>query len=223
VTSRADYFVKNTVAKIESSALWKNPNKRVAIVVTFDEGESAQTACCGWNPERSGDTADQPVAVAANGTVTNVAGVTGTEAFNGKAYSSPYSNGNHGHGVTVFGVYTNQQALGNVTTGGNYDTDYYSHFSFVRTMQDVLGLSDPGLPGTYANRSKYTEAFIEENATVLPEFAGSSNPHFDAVRSMNHVYQFPAGVSRVVAAGALPVPVATGPDATQVNLWATQN
>ena len=223
VTSRADYFVNNTVAKIESSALWKNPNKRVAIVVTFDEGESAQTACCGWNPERSGDAADQPVAVAADGTVTNVAGVTGTEAFNGKAYSSTYSKGNHGHGVTVFGVYTNQQALGNVTTGGNYDTDYYSHFSFVRTMQDVLGLSDPGLPGSYANRSKYTESFIEENATVLPEFAGSSNPHFDAVRAMNHVYQFPAGVSRVVAAGALPVPVATGPDATQVNLWATQN
>ena len=102
-----------------------------------------------------------------------------------------------------------------------YDSDYYSHFSFVRTLQDVLGLSDPGQPGTYVNRSKYTEAFIQQNATVLPEFASSSNPHFDAVRSMNHVYQFPASVTRVTASGGLSPPVATGPDATQTNLWAT--
>jgi hypothetical protein len=77
------------------------------------------------------------------------------------------------------------------------------------------------------NRTKFTEAFIEQNASVLPEFAGSANPHFDAVRAMNHVYQFPAGVTRVSnlpagTSGGVALPVSTGPDATQVNLWATQ-
>jgi hypothetical protein len=39
---------------------------------------------------------------------------------------------------------------------------------------------------------------------------------------MNHVYQFPAGVTRVNAAGGTTVPVTTGPDADQVNLWAVK-
>jgi hypothetical protein len=220
-TSRADYWANNAIAKIQSSAIWNDPTKRVAIVVTFDEGESASTACCGWNPERSGDAADHPVAVAANGTVSAAPTVSGTEDFNGAAYSSTYTSGNHGHGVTMFGVLTNQQVLNNAPHG-DYDTDYYSHFSFVRTMQDIFGLADPGQPGTYMNRSKYTENFIEQNATLLPEFANSANPHFDGVRAMNHVYQFPAGVARVQAAGAPIPPVSTGPDADQVNLWAVK-
>ncbi len=37
-------------------------------------------------------------------------------------------------------------------------------------MQDIFGLADPGQPGTYMNRSKYTENFIQQNATLLPEF-----------------------------------------------------
>jgi hypothetical protein len=221
VTSRADYWFQNVVTKIQSSAIWNDPTKRVAIVITFDEGESAVTACCGWNPERSGDGASQPVAVATNGTVSAAPAVTGNEAFNGAAYSSTYKNGNHGHGVTLFGLLTNQQVLG-TAPHGNYDTDYYSHFSFVRTLQDIFGLADPGLPGTYMNRSKYTENFIEQNATLLPEFANSANPHFDAVRAMNHVYQFPAGVTHVTSSGAFTTPpVTVGPDPTQVNLWAT--
>jgi hypothetical protein len=57
---------------------------------------------------------------------------------------------------------------------------------------------------------------------LLPEFANSANPHFDGVRAMNHVYQFPAGVARVQAAGAPVPPVSTGPDADQVNLWAVK-
>jgi hypothetical protein len=221
VTSRADYWANNVIAKIQSSAIWQDPTKRVAIVVTFDEGESASTACCGWNPERSGDAKDQPVQVAANGTVSAAPVVSGTEDFNGAAYTSTYTSGNHGHGVTLFGVLTNQQVLG-TAPHGDYDTDYYSHFSFVRTMQDIFGLADPGQPGTYMNRSKYTENFIEQNATLLPEFANSANPHFDGVRAMNHVYQFPAGVARVQAAGAPIPPVTTGPDADQVNLWAVK-
>ncbi len=50
---RADAWANNVIAKIQSSAIWKDPNKRVAIVVTFDEGESASTACCGWNTKRT--------------------------------------------------------------------------------------------------------------------------------------------------------------------------
>jgi Phosphoesterase family len=235
VTTRADYWANNAIAKIQSSAIWNDPTKRVAIVVTFDEGESATTACCGWNPKRTGDGLAQPIAVDANGTVSVTAGVsgtsawvgTGTQAFtygpagSGATQTLNYSNNNHGHGVTMFGVLTNQQLLNNAPHG-HYDTDYYSHFSFVRTMQDMLGLADPGQPGTYMNRSKYTENFIEQNATLLPEFANSANPHFDGVRAMNHVYQFPAGVARVNAAGQPALPVTTGPDADQVNLWAVK-
>jgi hypothetical protein len=219
---RADYWVQNIVTKIESSSIWNDPTKRVAIVFTFDEGESAVSSCCGWNPERSGDSAAHLVTFTPNGTEVSSASAEApfTEAWNGATFTPPaYAKGNHGHGVTTFTVYTNQMAL-NGAPHGLYDTDYYSHFSFVRTLQDIFGLADPGLPGTYMNRSKYTETFIEQNATVLPEFAGSANPHFDAVRAMNHVYQFPAGVTRVTSAGAVTPPVTTGPDATQTNLWA---
>jgi hypothetical protein len=228
VTSRADYFVNNIVAKIQSSSIWKDTTKRVAIVVTYDEGESATTACCGWNPKRSGAGAAQIVTFNADGTeVSSTAALAPyTEAYKGAAGTSTITDtppadsaGNHGHGVAVFGVLTNQQVLGSAPHG-NYDTDYYSHFSYVRTLQDIFGLADPGKPGTYMNRAKYTESFINQNSTLLPEFASSSNPHFDAVRSMNHVYQFPAGVSRVSALGTVTVPVTTGPDATQTNLWA---
>ena len=66
------------------------------------------------------------------------------------------------------------------------------------------------------------KTFIQQNATLLPEFLNSANPHFDAVRAMNHVYQFPAGVTHVVAAGGGTVPTTVGPDADQVNLWAVK-
>jgi hypothetical protein len=227
---RTDYWFQNIVAKIKSSPLWNDPTKRVAIVLTFDEGESATTSCCGWNPERSGDGKAQLVTFTANGTAVSSQSAESpfTEAYKGAAGTSTltftppaYSNGNHGHGVTTFSLYTNQMQFNNAPSG-LYDTDYYSHFSFVRTLQDIFGLADPGQPGTYMNRSKYTEAFINQNATVLPEFAGSSNPHFDGVRAMNHVYQFPAGVTRVTSAGTVAPPVTTGPDANQTNLWAQQ-
>jgi hypothetical protein len=226
VNSRMDYFVQKTVAKIKSSAIWNDPTKRVAIAVTFDEGESnvVPDSCCGWNDYTRGTAVPVAVTVASNGAISVGAGspVSGVEAFNGAAYSVPYANGNRGHGITLFGLQTNQQAL-NGAPAGLYDTDYYSHFSYVRTIQDIFGVADPGQPGTYVNRSKYTENFIEQNATLLPEFTGSSNPHFDAVRAMNHVYAFPAGLAHVNGAGATTAqPVTTGPDATQTNLWAVQ-
>jgi hypothetical protein len=230
---RTDYWFQNVVTKIKSSAIWNDPTKRVAIVFTLDEGESATTACCGWNPERTGDGAAQIVTFTANGTpVSSIASLPAyTEAWKGangsttETFTPPaYSKGNHGHGVTAFAIQTNQMASQGVVASGSasgiYDTDYYSHFSFLRTLQDIFGLADPGLPGTYMNRSKYTETFINQNASVLPEFAGSSNQHFDAVRAMNHTYAFPAGVTHVTSAGATQ-PTTVGPDPTQTNLWTT--
>jgi hypothetical protein len=220
-TSRADYFLENIVKKIQSSPLWNDPNKRVAIVVTFDEGEAstAPLSCCGWNASTSAT--DTPLNVDANGNVSVAPGVSGIAAYNGAAYSVTYKNGNKGHGVTLFGLLTNQQMLG-TAPHGHFDTDYYSHFSYVRTMQDMFGLADPGMPGSYMNRTKYTESFINANATLLPEFAGSANPHFDAVRAMNHVYVFPSGVARKIGGGTTAAlePVAAGPDPDQVNAWA---
>jgi hypothetical protein len=232
VNSRMDYFVQKTVAKIQSSAIWNDPTKRVAIVVTFDEGESnaVPDSCCGWNDKARGTAAPVAVTVASNGTISVGAGtpVSGVSAFNGTTYGPTgteqllYNNGNTGHGITLFGLQSNQQAL-NGAPAGLYDTDYYSHFSFVRTLQDIFGVADPGQPGTYVNRAKYTENFIVQNATLLPEFTSSSNPHFDAVRAMNHVYAFPSGLAHVNGAGATTVqPVTVGPDATQTNLWSVQ-
>ena len=76
---------------------------------------------------------------------------------------------------------------------GIKDTDAYSHFSFVRTLQDMFLLSDPTKDGSYMNRSKYTEKFIAQNILNLPEFAGSADTHFDSVRPMNHAFVIPAG------------------------------
>jgi hypothetical protein len=113
---------------------------------------------------------------------------------------------------------------------GIQDSDAYSHFSLVRTMQDMFGLSDPKVDGSYMNRSKYTESFIAANILNLPEYAGSADTHFDAVRPMNHAYVIPAGYVHKLStdfttivkgsnnpAGNVAAPV--GPDANQVNVW----
>ncbi len=216
---RADYWANNVIAKIQSSSIWKDPTKRVAIVVTFDEGESASTACCGWNPKRSGDGLAQPLAVDANGAVSVTSGISGLAAHDGLQrrvqHCQSWPRRDHVRRA-------DQPAGAGNAPHGHYDTDYYSHFSFVRTMQDMFGLADPGQPGTYMNRSKYTENFIQQNATLLPEFA--TPPIRTSMRfgPMNHVYQFPAGVAHVVAAGAGTPPTTVGPDADQVNLWATK-
>ena len=70
-----------------------------------------------------------------------------------------YNQGNKGHGKSIFGVLTNQPTA----PKGVVDSDAYSHFSFVRTLQDMFGLADPGDDWSYMNRSKYTEKFIAAN------------------------------------------------------------
>ena len=208
---RADIYLNKVVSAIQASPLWKNPNKRVAIVVMFDEGEGSSTACCGWNA--GGKTSGAaPVTVSASGVATATSQPTG------------YANGNIGHGNSIFNVITNQQDVGTATKGIK-DSDAYSHFSFVRTLQDMFGLADPAVDASYLNRAKYTEAFVAANITALPEFAGSADTHFDSVRPINHAYKIPAGYVQklnpadIVPLAASAVPVQTGPDANQTSVW----
>lgn len=218
---RADIYLGMVVKKIQSSALWKNPNKRVAIVVMYDEGEGGSNgSCCGWNAGGKNSGA-APVTVDASGKATATAA------------PSNYAAGNFGHGNSIFGIISNQQDVG--TAKKNVaDTDAYSHFSFVRTLQDMFQIADPAVDATYLNRAKYTEAFITANITALPEFAGSADTHFDSVRPINHAYVIPGNYTQKLYAADIVGQVDTltgklqgqitpqvGPDASQINVWAT--
>ena len=177
-SSRAATTTSTTlVKKIQASPLWKNPQKKVAIVLMFDEGNATPdfNSCCGW---KAGKTpVDTPL-------------VPGGRHLRRRTPRSPSTRtGNKGHGKSVFGVLTNQPTA----PKGIEDNDAYSHFSFVRTLQDMFVLSDPAKDASYMNRSKYTEKFIAQNILNLPEFAGSADTHFDSVRPMNHAFVIPAG------------------------------
>ena len=210
--TRADIYLSKVVTAIQNSPLWKNPNKHAAIVIMFDEGEGSSTACCGWNAGGKNSGAS-PVTVTATGVATAT------------PQPSGYGNGNIGHGNSIFAVITNQQDVGTAPKGVK-DSDAYSHFSFVRTLQDMFGLADPAVDASYLNRAKYTEAFVVANITALPEFAGSADTHFDSVRPINHAYTIPAGYVQKLnpadisaIANGPAVQVQTGPDATQTSVW----
>ncbi|OLL31788.1 phosphoesterase [Burkholderia sp. SRS-W-2-2016] len=206
IVQRGDDYVRQVVAKIQASPIWTNPNRKVAIVVMFDEGEGSSTSCCGWNPSTSN---------------VNQAPLTYTNGKYSPVTTTLYNQGNHGHGNSVFGVATNQ-ANPNVV-----DSDEYSHFSFVRTLQDMFQVADPAQPYTYLARAKYSESFIAGNIANLPEMLGSADTHFDSVRPMNHAYVTPAAYTQKLNA----VDVTTtslasrgpGPDATQTNVWALKS
>ena len=210
---RADIYLNKVVTAIQASPLWKNPQKRVAIVIMFDEGEGSSTSCCGWNA--AGKNSGAAPVVITNGKAVATAQPVG------------YANGNNGHGNSIFGVITNQQDVGTAAKGVK-DSDSYSHFSFVRTLQDMFQLADPTVDASYLNRAKYTEAFVAANITALPEFAGSADTHFDSVRPINHAYVIPTGFVQklnpadIVPLAASAVPVQTGPDATQASVWAVK-
>ena len=126
-----------------------------------------------------------------------------------------YANGNQGHGKSIFVVLSNQPNAPKHVV----DNDVYSHFSFVRTLQDMFLLADPTKDASYMNRSKYTEKFIAQNILNLPEYAGSADTHFDSVRPMNHSYVIPAGYTQRTTNDDSRTPQ-VGPDATQTNVWA---
>ncbi|MDM0039801.1 phosphoesterase [Variovorax sp. J22G21] len=219
---RADIYLGMTVKAIQNSALWKNPQKRVAIVVMYDEGEGGSNgSCCGWNAGGKNSGA-APVTVDASGKAT------ATTA------PSNYAAGNFGHGNSIFGIISNQQDVGTAKKKVA-DSDAYSHFSFVRTLQDMFQIADPAVDASYLNRAKYTEAFITANITALPEFAGSADTHFDSVRPINHAYVIPGNYTQKLYPADIVGQVDTltgklegqitpqvGPDASQTNVWATR-
>jgi hypothetical protein len=202
IITRGDNYTAKLIQKIENSPVWQNRNKRVAIVIMFDEGNATAgfNSCCGWNPGNS--TVAKPLIQNPDGSFSVDTSVTN------------YYLGNRGHGESVFGVLNNQPTA----PKGYVDSDAYSHFAMVRTLQDMFQLADPVVPGSYMNRSKYTETFIAANILNLPEYAGSADTHFDSVRPMNHAYVIPP---TYVAKQSLDVntPPQVGPDPSQVNLW----
>ncbi|WP_436286639.1 alkaline phosphatase family protein [Solimonas terrae] len=220
--TRADIYVNKVVTAIKNSALWKNKQRRVAIVVMFDEGEGGNNgSCCGWNAGGPNSGA-APVTVDADGKATATTAPTN------------YAQGNFGHGNSIFGIVTNQQDVGTAKKAVT-DSDAYSHFSFLRTMQDMFGVADPARDASYLNRAKYTEKFIAENIMALPEYTDSADTHFDAVRPINHAYKipdtyvqklYPGDITGVVnpdtgmVEGAITPQV--GPDSSQDNVWATK-
>ena len=171
----------------------------------FDEGNASSgfNSCCGWNPGNS--TMAKPLTQNADGTW-----AVDTSVFN-------YTKGNRGHGQSIFGILNNQANA----PKGISDGDAYSHFSLVRTFQDMFQLADPGKEDSYMNRSKYTEAFISSNILNLPEYAGSADTHFDSVRPINHAFVAPATYTQKQTLDVKTAPH-VGPDASQVNVWAVK-
>nr|WP_297524316.1 phosphoesterase [uncultured Roseateles sp.] len=204
IITRGDNYVDALVKKIQASALWKNPAKRVAIVLMFDEGSATSgfNSCCGWNVSNSA--VSKPVVVDAK-----------TGAVTVDASINNYTKGNRGHGQSIFGILTNQADA----PKGVSDGDAYSHFSFVRTLQDMFQLADPAVDASYMNRSKYTEKFIAANILNLPEYAGSADTHFDSVRAINHAWKAPANYTQKQSAD-VNTAAQIGADAVQTNVWA---
>jgi hypothetical protein len=203
IITRGDNYVASLVKKIQASPLWQNPQKHVAIVVMFDEGKATAgfNSCCGWNVSNS--TVAQALKQNADG------------SFSPDPSIVNYTQGNRGHGESIFGIITNRGPKGVV------DNDAYSHFSLNRTFQDMFQLADPEVEGSYMNRSKYTEHFIAANILNLPEYAGSADTHFDSVRPINHAWVAPATYTQKQSSDVTTLPQ-TGPDAGQTNVWAEQ-
>ena len=206
IITRGDNYVDYTVKRIQASALWKNPQKRVAIVLMFDEGNATSgfNSCCGWNPLKGSDPAHpvRPLMQNADGSWTFDPSI------------NNYQVGNRGHGESIFGILTNQADA----PKGVSDSDAYSHFSFVRTLQDMFQLADPTDDASYMNRSKYTEAFIAANIMNLPDYAGSADTHFDSVRPINHAFVIPASYTQKQS-GDVSTTAQVGADTNQVNVW----
>jgi len=205
---RGDNYTDYLIKKIQASPIWTNPEKRVAIVMMFDEGTATTgfNSCCGWNPAgKPSSGGGAPLGVLIN------------NPADGSVLVQPlvrYEQGNKGHGTSIFGVINNQP----FATKGVVDSDAYSHIAFVRTLQDMFGLADPGDDWSYMNRTKYTSAFIAAHLPYLPEYADSGDAHFDAARPMNHAFVIPDGYVQKSGFVTPPGPQ-VGPDADQRNGW----
>ena len=205
---RGDNYTDYLIKKIQASPVWTNTEKRTAIVIMYDEGTATTgfNSCCGWNPSAGPSIAGQSLGVL----VRNADGTASVDTT-----IANYNQGNKGHGTSINGVLTNQPAA----PKGVIDSDAYSHISFVRTLQDMFQLADPGDDWSYMNRSKYTASFIAAHPELLPEYANSADPHFDAVRPMNHAFVIPPGYQQKSGFVTPPGPQ-VGPDSNQLNIWA---
>ncbi|WP_144634641.1 alkaline phosphatase family protein [Bordetella genomosp. 13] len=206
ILTRGDNYVDYMIKKIQASTLWKNAQKRSAIVIMFDEGTASSgfNSCCGWNVSNS--TVSQSLKQNDDGT------------FSADPSIVNYTEGNHGHGNSIFLIVSNQPRA----PRGVVDSDAYSHFSFVRTMQDMFQIADPMVDGSYLNRARYTEKFIAQHLDLLPEYANSGDTHFDAVRPMNHAYVIPKDYHQKQATQDAALPPQVGPDKTQRSVWAVK-
>jgi hypothetical protein len=207
IVFRGDNYTDNLIRKIQASSVWTNTAKRTAIVIMFDEGKATTgfNSCCGWNPSAGPSVAGRslgPLVKNADGSIS-------------VKPTAGYSQGNKGHGTSIFGVLTNQPLAPKHVV----DSDAYGHIAFVRTIQDMFGLADPRDDWSYMNRSKYTESFIAANLKLLPEYANSADPHFDAVRPMNHAYVIPRDYLQKAGFLTPPGPQ-QGADSNQLNVWA---
>jgi hypothetical protein len=205
IITRGDNYVDALVRKIKASPIWQNPQRRVAIVLMFDEGNATSgfNSCCGWNV--SNGTAAQPLMQNADG------------SFSVDTTVNNYFHGNRGHGESIFAILTNQANAPKAVADG----DAYSHFSLVRSFQDMFQLADPAVEGSYMNRSKYTEHFIAANILNLPEYAGSADTHFDSVRPINHAWVAPSTYAQKQSAD-VSVSAQVGPDSKQTSVWAVK-
>ena len=110
ILARGDNYVDALVKRIRASSLWANQQKKVAIVLMFDEGGSTTNlnSCCGWKAGKAAtDTPLDGPTFAPNGGLPH------------------YADGNKGHGKSLFIVLNNQPNA----PKGLIDDDAYSHTS----------------------------------------------------------------------------------------------
>jgi hypothetical protein len=98
---RGDNYTDDLIRKIEASPVWTNTQKRVAIVIMFDEGTATTgfNSCCGWNPSAGSSIAGKSLGVL----VQKSDGSTFVDTSIAR-----YNQGNKGHGTSIFGLLTNQ-------------------------------------------------------------------------------------------------------------------
>ena len=95
--ARGDKYVDYLVKKIKASPVWIQPQKKVAIVLMFDEGNATApdiNSCCGWKAGKT--VTNAPLIQNADGT------------FSPDTSVNNYKAGNQGHGKSIFGILTNQ-------------------------------------------------------------------------------------------------------------------
>ena len=172
----------------------------------FDEGNSTTNlnSCCGWKAGKS--VINAPL-------IQNADGSFSPDTL-GRAVRLGQQGARQEH------LRRAEQSTERRRTGSSTTTPY-SHFSFVRTLQDMFLLADPAKDGSYMARSKYTEKFIAQNIMNLPEYAGSADTHYDSVRPMNHKYVIPATYVEKATDDDIQ-PLQVGPDATQTNIWSVK-